>query len=546
MLIAVSALVALVTLPSRHVARSPNICDTVTSRVGFSGMSGMPIRSVDVQTLPPALGWPRVAEPIARVHAATLPSTIRRELLFAPGDAIDSVRLAESLRRLRALGYLEDARLEARTCADSIGVALTVVTRDAWSTTPVAQLRSRSLALGVAEANAFGTGRVVRFTLRSDLLGFGAGASVRDPALWNGRLDGQIGSAVYGSGSSWTFALRPRKRTLADAWAGELRASGINHETDSGPLDRFTETRFLFLGGPRLTSSLSAGAVYVVAGAEADRADIAWSPLEPVIGPDTVRRRFIGGAFGIIRRAARYDTLGWVLRHDGIVDVPTVTEGELVAAYGRDLSDGRTKVHIDDWVARTWTSANRALITAGVWTTGYLANRSVQAGSARGSLIALSPTANGAWEFRAAAERLYDPDPIVRALRSVDPLGAMLPRAATLAQAATSISAERAFRLWDVTRVVEMDAALFGGISHRWRMIGTTDMTATEIGASIVGVGLRFAPSRTPGATLRLDAGYPLGYRVGVRARPVFAVSLVPWLTAGHQREVAQSQSQEP
>lgn len=77
-------------------------------------------------------------------------------------------------------------------------------------------------------------------------------------------------------------------------------------------------------------------------------------------------------------------------------------------------------------------------------------------------------------------------------------------------------------------------------------MIGTTDMTATEIGASIVGVGLRFAPSRTPGATLRLDAGYPLGYRVGVRARPVFAVSLVPWLTAGHQREVAQSQSQEP
>lgn len=534
MLIAFSALFALSTISPAHGATTRNTCDTVTSRVGLVAMAGMPIRSVDVRTLPPNLAWPHVAEPLTRVHMATLPSTVRRELLFAPGEAVDSVRVAESLRRLRALGYLEDVQLEARTCVDSVGVAVTVVTRDAWSTQPILQLRSRSLALGVAETNAFGTGRLVRLTVQSDVLGFGVGASIRDPAIWNGRLDGQVGMAAYGSGSRWTFAFRPRKRTLADPWTGEFRGIGTHREVEGGSGSAFDETRFALLGGPRITSRSSAASVYVLGGAVTDRADLRWSPLDPLIGPRTVRREFVGGALGIVRRATRYDTLGWVLRHDGIVDIPTVTEGELVTAYGRDHADGRAKANVDGWTARTWTSANRALITAGLWTSGYIAERSIEAGTVRSALVAVSPTANGTWQLRMAAEHLYDPDPTVRALKSVDPIGAMLPRAARFARSAATVTAERAFRLGDLTRSSELDVALFGALARRWDTAGAL---GTDVGASLVGVGLRLAPSRTPGATFRLDFGYPVGFRAGVPARPVFAISIVPWLTGGHQRD---------
>jgi hypothetical protein len=418
-------------------------------------------------------------------------------------------------------------------------VALTVITRDAWSTEPVVLLRPRSIALGVGEANVFGTGRALRLTVQSDGSGVGFGASVRDPALWNGHLDGQISSALYGTGSSWTIALRPRRRSLADPWTGELRWSSSYREVDRGPASLFDETRFTILGGPRLTSAASSGSIYALAGAETDRAELQWSPLEPLIGPDSVHRRFLGAALGIARRAARYDTLGWVLRHDGIVDVPTVTEGELIAAFGRDLADGRAKTHVDGWMARTWTSSDRSLIAGGLWTSGYVGNNLLQAASARGSLTALTPTADGAWELRLTAERLYDPDPTVRVLRSVDAVGALLPRVARLAKGAASASAERQFRLWDVTRTSELDAAVFGAVAGRWATAGLPD---TDIGASLVGIGLRLAPSRTPGATFRLDLAYPVGYRVGVRARPMLALTLIPWLTAGHQRDSTQPQ----
>ena len=535
----VTSLLAFTALVAPGAMLRGQVCDTVRSRVGLSAIQGMTIRSVDIQTLPPSLTLPGPAERLTRVHTATFPSTVRRELLFAPGQSLDSVSVAESLRRLRALGYLEDAQLEARTCTDSVGVALTVLTRDAWSTEPIVLLRPRSVALGISDANAFGTGRAVRLTLQSDALGFGFGASVRDPALWNGRLDGQISSAMYGAGSSWSFALRPRRRSLADPWTGEVRWASSHRELAPTPGDAFDETRVTLLGGPRLTSTSRSSTVYGLVGAEADQADVEWSPLEPLIGPAAVHRRFLGAALGIARRAARYDTLGWVLHRDGIVDVPTVTEGEIVAAFGRDLADGRAKTHVDGWLARTWTTQNRSLVTGGVWTSGYVASNLLQAATTRGSLIALTPTPNGAWEIRLAAERLYDPDPTVRALRSIDPIGALLPRAAQLAKAAASISAERDIRLWDVMGASELDAGFFGAFARRWDPAGLAD---ADMAASMIGMGLRLAPSRTPGATFRLDVAYPVGYRTGVRARPLLALSLTPWLTAGHQRDSVQPQ----
>src|SRR5690348_7583606 len=186
-----SQLVVLVAvIGSAPIAASAQTCDTLTSRVGLSALAGVPIRAVDIQTLPPTVGVQAFQHAAERMHRVTQPGTIRRELLFGPGDSVDTLRIAESLRRLRALAYLEDAEIEARTCTDSAGVAVTVRTRDSWSAQPIFTMKQRSLALGLAESNALGTGRVIRLTVQSDAMGFGAGTAVRDPALWNGRLDG--------------------------------------------------------------------------------------------------------------------------------------------------------------------------------------------------------------------------------------------------------------------------------------------------------------------------------------------------------------------
>ncbi|HKW48814.1 MAG TPA: hypothetical protein VJN70_15295 [Gemmatimonadaceae bacterium] len=525
-------LLSAIALAAPRVHALAQHCDSTISRVGLSALADQPIRAVNVAVLPPA-ALPSAARAFARLHTATRESTIRRDLLFAPGDLIDSVRVAESMRRIRMLPYVEDAQLVARTCSDSAGVAITVVTRDAWSEQPIVAVRPRSVALGLSESNALGSGIFARLTLQSDLQGLGGGASIHDPALWGGRVDGQAGATVYTDGDAWNFALHPRRRTIADAWTADLRGIGSYRDVEHGNGDAFDQARVIMLGGRRLTSELAAHAVYLLVGAEAERASVVWSPLEPLLGRSLVNRRFVGVDVGVHRRSTRYDTLGWVLRHDGIVDVPSGTEGELVTGFGRDGADGREKTHVDGWLGRVWTLNNRSLLVSGLWTSGYLTRESLEAGAARASMVSVTPAANGAWVLRMAAEQLFNPDPNVRALASIDPIGVMLPRWAWLASAAGSASLERDFRLLDVSRWTELDAALFGGFARRWdSAVGDADA-----GASIVGLGLRLAPSRTPGATLRVDVGYPVGYRIGMRARPVVALSITPWLTVGRQRD---------
>jgi hypothetical protein len=511
---------------SAPITAAAQRCDTLTSRVGLSALAGLPIRSVDIVTLPPTLALPALQHAAEHVHRVTQPGTIRRELLFMAGDSVDTLRIAESLRRLRALVYLDEAEIQGRTCTDSAGVAVTVVTRDSWSAQPIFTMRQRSLALGVAESNAFGTGRVVRLTMQSDAMGFGAGTAVRDPALWNGRLDGQIGGNLYASGSSWAFVVKQRRRTLADPWMLDLRALSSHRVVDEGLGNTFDDTRLSMLGGHRLTSGTGQAALYAVTGIEADRANVQWTSIAPLIGSPVMHRQFVGADIGFARRPIAYDTLGWVLRHDGILDVPTATEGELVTGLGWDAADHRAKAHVDSWLGRVWTLHNRTVVAGTMWANGFVARSLLQAATIRGSISALSPTSNGMWVVRAAAERLYDPDPTVRALSTTDPTAFLLIHDAWLARGAASASLERDFRLLDIGRVNELDAALFGAYERRW---DTASSLNTDISAPILGIGLRFAPSRTPGVTLRLDGGY----RFGVQARPVFAFSITPWFTAG-------------
>ncbi len=84
-------------------------CTSLQSEVTLGPLSGQRIDSVFIETAKPNLGkWGRM---IARLHVTTRQGVIRRELLFAPGDTVDTLQIAESLRRLRALPFLKTRTL---------------------------------------------------------------------------------------------------------------------------------------------------------------------------------------------------------------------------------------------------------------------------------------------------------------------------------------------------------------------------------------------------------------------------------------------------
>lgn len=106
------------------------------------------------------------------MHWGTRAEVVRRELLFAVGDACDPARLAETARVLRAQPYIREAAVTAAPAAGG-GVDVLVTTRDEWSLRvsgrlsggpgfPLRQAR-------VAEENLLG--RAIRAQVRYDGMG---------------------------------------------------------------------------------------------------------------------------------------------------------------------------------------------------------------------------------------------------------------------------------------------------------------------------------------------------------------------------------------
>ena len=116
-------------------------CEHVTSLTSLAPLSGSRIRSIAVVTLPPP-ALPGPAAMMDWVHVQTRGGTVRRQLLFTAGDTLDTLRVAETLRRLRRQRYLGAAVVDGVRCDGQSDVELTVTTRDEWSTKASLQVRS--------------------------------------------------------------------------------------------------------------------------------------------------------------------------------------------------------------------------------------------------------------------------------------------------------------------------------------------------------------------------------------------------------------------
>jgi hypothetical protein len=522
-------------------------CSVLKSEVTLGPVSGHRIDSVFVETAQPQLG--RLASLVQRLHVRTRPDVIRRELLFAPGDTVDTLSVAESLRRLRKLSFLDYARIEARQCPAQSGelLALTVVTRDSWTTRPDVHGSSTSPRIGLTERNLMGTGRTVGIDLASrngtlgagviasDAFGFGTGMTTR--AEWH----------QYSDGSTRSTSLARRQATLTDKWRGELDLYDQQYEPRGALSDNFERTGAELLAGIRLTPRRNADALYLLAGAESENTSLVAAQNADVVGPIRIDRHFTGPQLGAAVVSALYDTLTWLVPGGAVVDVPRTFEGELLVGGGRGKviardSTGPTEIarasfmtHYDGWLGREWLPTRRSRIVGDIWASGYSRTGQWQSSRIRAAISAEHAASNGVWRLSIAGEQLTDPDPDVRALAIYDRALAFVPKRIRLAESALSLSIERTRHLKSFGSE-ELDASIFGAGSRRWDPAATAN-SVEGFTVGVAGLGLALVPRRPGAATVRLDYGIPIVAAPGFSRTPRFSITIVPWLEANRKRE---------
>jgi outer membrane protein assembly factor BamA len=243
-------------------AQEPQLCSASRSEVTLGPLSGHRIDSVAVITSSPNLG--RRGRAIAKMHVRTRPEIIRRELLFAAGDTVDTLRVAESLRRLRKLQFLEDVHVEAQKCPTPLGelLALTVVTRDAWTTRPDIK-PGTSPRIGLTERDLLGTGRTVSLSLVSHNRSLGAGISTLDAFGFGTGVATRAQYQRYYEGTVRSLSFARRQASLADRWRAQLDFWDQHYEPKSATSEQIERTGGDLIAGIRLSPLTASHVVYL-------------------------------------------------------------------------------------------------------------------------------------------------------------------------------------------------------------------------------------------------------------------------------------------
>jgi hypothetical protein len=544
------ALVASLVSASAH-AQDGAQCATVRSEVTLSPLSGHRIDSVLVETAQPSLG--KLARLVGRVHVRTRPEVIRRELLFAPGDTVDTLQVAESLRRLRKLAFIDFAHIEARQCTTASGeqLALKVVTRDSWTTRAEVKASATSPRIGLTERDLFGMGRSVSLDLVSRNGSLGAGMTTSDAFGFGTGLTTRAQYQRYSDGSIRALSLARHQASLTDRWRAQLDLIDQRVEAKSALREDFERTRGEFIAGIRVSPRNASHVVYLLGGAESEFTSLRAAPGEQLIGPERVDRRFTAPQIGISVLSSRYDTLTWMLASGSVVDVPRTLEGELVIGIGSGAvastdssapaeTSRNYMTHYDGWLGREWLPTRRSRLVGDVWASGYSSVGDWHSGRIRAALSAEHAASHGLWRLTAAGEQLRDADPDIRALIIYDRALAFVPRRIRLAESALTVSLERTRHLHAIGSSLELDGSVFGALSKRWDPAASSSSvsTATEdFSVSVVGLGLSLSPRRAGRGTVRLDYGVPLSAPPGVKRAPRLSITLMPWLEASRHRD---------
>lgn len=188
---------------------------------------GATIRRIHVQCLDifdpvPAGSFGGFYRAANRLHVRTRESTVRSQLLIAPGQIWTADRVIESQRLLRGLEFMEPEEIRSRLVDDSVDVW--VVTHDQWTTQPELNLErggGRTYgSVGFTERNLLGLGLGVSFALRDEPTGRSRTVELNGQRLFGSQLEGTFKAGTGRGGISNGFALRDPFRSLDDtnAW----------------------------------------------------------------------------------------------------------------------------------------------------------------------------------------------------------------------------------------------------------------------------------------------------------------------------------------
>ncbi len=511
-------------------------CTTRQTRVAPDSVSGAYIRHISVETdapipLPSAGAW------LTSLRRRTETAVVARQLLFSPGDHLDSARVAETLRRLRDQRLYADILLTVTRCANGDTVDLALATRDAWTLRPIARVvPPATVSLGVEDRNLLGTARTVLVSNDQTAHGHGGTAQVVDPWLFGQDL---IGAARYSEVAGTHLArgsVRTHERSTFDRWRMDA-AVARQHFSDSVATERPIRAGYEVAHGGLLIDSTKFSALTAYVGGEHDDAQFISAQSGDNGIPTVHQRDFVGADFGVQLRTTRFETASWFTEGRGLLDVPTGLQGDLLASVGADRTAHEPAVRYDGWVGKMWTPTYGQLYTLDAWANGfvgYVRPNHVDRFSANAFLDA----PRGFWSGRVMLEQMIQLDPDLRMLSlaraGADPSFAAVPASMRTANRAFIANVERSIHLRPVGRASMLDAALFAAGSLRW---DSPDSAGHRFDVGVVGGRLRLFSANGTFNSMRLDVAYPVAANASVVHRPLLSIGLTSLIDAPHLRD---------
>jgi hypothetical protein len=481
--------------------------------------------------LPSAGSW------LTALRRRTETSIVARQLLFAPGDRLDSARVAETLRRLRDQRLYADILLTVTRCAGGDTVDLHLATRDAWTLRPIARIvPPATVSLGVEDRNVLGTARTLLVTNDQTANGHGGSASVADPWLFGTNVIGAARISDVAGTHLFRASLRTHERSTFDRFRMDA-AVGRQAFSDSSASERPIRSGYEVAHAGLLLDSTRATALSVYAGVEHEHGEF-MSILDGDAGvPHVHSRDFIGMDAGIQLRTTRFEAATWFTDGRGLLDVPTGLQADLLASAGADRIEHEPAVRYDGWIGKMWTPNYGQLLTLDAWANGYVGYvrpNHVDRVAAGGFFSA----PRGFWAGRLMLEQLIQLDPDLRMLSlaraGADPSFAAVPLAMRSANRALVANVERSIHLRPIARASMLDAALFAAGSLRWDAPASPD---EHFKVAMVGGRLRLFSANGTFSSMRVDLGVPVASSASVVHRPLLSVGLTSLIDAPHLRD---------
>ncbi len=508
----------------------------IESRSTLAALTGVHITSVEIVSESPTLPGP--VHFLNALHPVSQEGVIRRQLLFAPGDSVDTLLVGETMRRLRAQRLFSDAVILARRCDESGGVGLLVRTRDTWTLRPTARLRSGNrLSIGIEDKNFLGSGRTVSITREMALRGNGAAATYTDPFFLGTSTVASVRLANLAGAHTFRVGLRKHEYSIFDRWHVEAGLARLSYGDTIVKEKALHTINSLTMVGRQIAATENS-VTQALVGVEFDSAaSISATAHRGIASGVPHVRSFLGFDLGLQRRTAQFDSASWIVPGRGFLDVPMGWEGEAVISAGHERAAHVAAFKYDLWTGHVWMPGRGKIVMLDGWASAYLGNGVDRNQITRASLMYRSEATRGMWGFRLTGEQLVELDPDRRGL-SLMPLAdytsPLLGHLATRGGKSIAGSIDRDVRIMQVGAASVLNAGGFFATSYRRDV---SDPKVKQLAAGVLGTRLRILSANGTVGSIRLDVGFPVFRSAVLPSKPYVVISYGSLFDASRQRD---------